>query len=58
VLLITGYSEYSHGKHDADGVDGNLLQKPFSLEALTAKVREVLEERPALEPKGSEEPGA
>jgi signal transduction histidine kinase/FixJ family two-component response regulator len=45
VLLMSGYSEYSHGKKDSTDLGMPMLQKPFSLEALTARVREVLQEK-------------
>jgi DNA-binding response OmpR family regulator len=42
---MSGYSEYSHGKKDSTDLGMPMLQKPFSLEALTARVREVLQEK-------------
>jgi len=41
VLLMSGYSEYSHGKQQAAGSHA-MLQKPFTLQALAEKVREIL----------------
>ncbi len=40
VVLMSGYSEHSHSGQETDGFP--VLQKPFSLNSLVGKVREVL----------------
>ncbi len=45
VLLMSGYSEYSHGSKQSTGSGMQMLQKPFSLESLIVRVREILREK-------------
>jgi DNA-binding NarL/FixJ family response regulator len=47
VLFISGYSEPAGLSHESRGDVAPLLQKPFSLADLAAKVREVLDGAPA-----------
>src|SRR5262249_20076817 len=51
VLLMTGYSEYSNELRDAASL-AHVLQKPFSLPSLIAKVREIMSEN-SMEPAGT-----
>lgn len=44
VLFMTGYTDNVISRHGILEEDTNILQKPFSLLALTSKVREVLDE--------------
>jgi PAS domain S-box-containing protein len=44
VLYMSGYSEFISTGHGGLGPDSYFLQKPFSLELLSQKVREVLDE--------------
>jgi two-component system cell cycle sensor histidine kinase/response regulator CckA len=43
VLFMSGYSDDLIGRHGFTGRQAQLLQKPFSLQDLTARVREVLD---------------
>ncbi len=49
VILMSGYTERLEGFVDrGTGKEGvNFLQKPFSMEALARKVREILDEAPS-----------
>ena len=42
ILFMSGYIEYAEGAGGELAALGALMQKPFSKESLTAKVREVL----------------
>jgi len=54
VLLMSGYSEYSHGNKQSTESSMQMLQKPFSLESLTTRVREILQEKKVIVMKRSE----
>jgi PAS domain S-box-containing protein len=49
ILYMSGYTDDAVGRHGILGGDTRLLQKPFTAETLTGKVREMLDE-PAPEP--------
>ncbi|MGE5567584.1 MAG: PAS domain S-box protein [Rhodospirillales bacterium] len=51
VLYMSGYTDDVLARHGIAGSDETLLQKPFTLKALTAKVRRLLDARP--EPGGT-----
>jgi len=55
VLLMSGYSEYSHGKQQAAGCYA-MLQKPFTLQALAEKVREILKTPSIVQANTGEKP--
>jgi two-component system cell cycle sensor histidine kinase/response regulator CckA len=55
VLLMSGYSEYSHGKQQASGCYA-MLQKPFTLQALAEKVREILKTPSIVQANTGEKP--
>jgi two-component system cell cycle sensor histidine kinase/response regulator CckA len=44
VIFISGYAESAFREHLDEGADYELLPKPFSLQELASKVKEVLEE--------------
>lgn len=52
VLFMSGYSEFISAGHVGLGPFTYFLQKPFSLELLGRKVREVLDEAPVTESSG------
>jgi signal transduction histidine kinase/ActR/RegA family two-component response regulator len=54
VLLMSGYSEYSHGNKQSTESSMQMLQKPFSLESLTTRVREILQEKKVIVMKRTE----
>jgi signal transduction histidine kinase/ActR/RegA family two-component response regulator len=54
VLLMSGYSEYSHGSKQSTGAGMHMLQKPFSLESLIVRVREILREKKTVVMKSPE----
>jgi CheY-like chemotaxis protein len=43
ILFMSGYTENAAWRNDMIEISANFLQKPFTLDALTRKVREVLE---------------
>jgi two-component system cell cycle sensor histidine kinase/response regulator CckA len=43
VIFISGYAETAFREHLDEGTDYELLPKPFSLQELASKVKEVLE---------------
>ena len=43
LLFVSGYSEQVVLRHKIANLHANFLQKPFTLKALAAKVREVLD---------------
>ncbi len=49
VLFVSGYTENAIGQNGVLDPGINLLQKPFTLPALKAKVRELLDKMPPLE---------
>src|SRR5208282_5887149 len=50
VLYLSGYTEDAVVTQDALGPSTAFLQKPFTLQSLAKKVREVLRSKPALDP--------
>jgi two-component system, cell cycle sensor histidine kinase and response regulator CckA len=48
VLYMSGYTEQAVNQQGILGRDAVLLQKPFTLAALAAKLREILERQPQL----------
>jgi PAS domain S-box-containing protein len=47
VVFISGYTDEALQGHGISGTPASFLQKPFTMEALTQKVREVLKQTPA-----------
>jgi FixJ family two-component response regulator len=45
VIFMSGYTEGEFGSGDKPGPELPILQKPFELDALAVKLREVLEAR-------------
>jgi FixJ family two-component response regulator len=43
VLFMSGYSDDAMLRHGVQAEGAQFIQKPFSIDALTAKIREVLE---------------
>ena len=50
VLFVSGYPADHTAPHGTPGSDANFLQKPYSLHALAAKVREILDSVPVAQP--------
>lgn len=46
VLFMSGYAEYTAARHDIIDQDAPSLQKPFAMDTLAPKIREVLESQP------------
>ena len=42
IVWMTGYTEFSNNQPGDGAVNPDILQKPFSMESLVGKVREVL----------------
>jgi hypothetical protein len=52
VLFISGYGDETFGQRGIGGLPGAFLEKPFTSQALTLKVREVLDAPAPGTPRG------